>query len=133
MNLAKEDQMKTARGLQMVFAGLIVLLFSGHAYGIEISLGPAEMILQTEAARKPASFPHRQHQESFGCPACHHAKDEIMVIEKCATCHTIDLNNTAVNSFKKAAHKLCKDCHASVNKEGRDAPIKCSECHVRKG
>jgi predicted CXXCH cytochrome family protein len=109
-----------------------VLLAAGSAFAVEVSIGAADMTLQTEAARKPAVFPHRQHQESYACTNCHHAKEEVMVIDKCAGCHTKDISNADVNSYKKAAHKLCKDCHKEVNKAGKEAPIKCSGCHPKK-
>jgi predicted CXXCH cytochrome family protein len=124
--------MKVARGLKLTVIGLAVLFFAGNAFGVEVSIGPADITLQTEAARKLADFPHRQHQDSYACTACHHAKDEVMVIGKCAGCHTKEMSNPDVNSYKKAAHKLCKDCHKEVNKEGSEAPIKCSGCHPKK-
>ena len=124
--------MKVARGLKLTVIGLAVLFIAGNAFGVEVSIGPADITLQTEAARKPADFPHRQHQDSYACTACHHAKDEVMVIDKCAGCHTKEISNPDVNSYKKAAHKLCKDCHKEVNKKGSEAPIKCSGCHPKK-
>lgn len=125
--------MDMARGFKIIVIGLASFIFAGNALGVEVSIGPAEITLQTESARKPADFPHRQHQEAYSCTFCHHAKDEIMVIDKCSTCHTPDISNPDVNSFKKAAHKLCKDCHKKVNsEEGTDAPIKCSGCHSKK-
>jgi len=125
--------MDMARLLKIVTIGLLVHVYAGNALGVEVSIGPAEITLQTESARKPADFPHRQHQEAYSCTVCHHAKDEIMVIDKCASCHTPDISNPEVNSYKKAAHKLCKDCHKAVNsEEGKEAPIKCSGCHTRK-
>ena len=124
--------MKVARGLKLTVIGLAVLFIAGNAFGVEVSIGPADITLQTEAARKLADFPHRQHQDSYACTACHHAKDEVMVIDKCAGCHTKEISNPDVNSYKKAAHKLCKDCHKEVNKEGSEAPIKCSGCHPKK-
>ena len=99
---------------------------------VEVSIGPADITLQTEAARKPATFPHRDHQEMYACTACHHAKDEVMTIDKCGGCHTKEISNADVNSYKKAAHKLCKNCHKEVNKAGKAAPIKCSGCHPKK-
>ena len=109
------------------------LIIAGSAIAVEVSIGPADMTLQTEAARKPATFPHRDHQDMFACTACHHAKDEVMTIDKCAGCHTKEISNADVNSYKKAAHKLCKNCHKEINKEeGKAAPIKCSGCHPKK-
>ena len=124
--------MKVAGSMKLVILGVAVLFITENVFCVEVSIGPENIILKTESARKPADFPHRQHQESFGCTACHHAKEEIMVIDKCASCHTAEISNAAVNSFKKAAHKLCKDCHKGVNKEGGEAPIKCSGCHIKK-
>ena len=124
--------MKVVMGLKVIVIILGVLFFAGNVFGLEVSIGPADITLQTEAARKPADFPHRQHQESYACTACHHAKDEVMVIDKCASCHNKEISNSDVNSYKKAAHKLCKDCHKEVNKEGSEAPIKCSGCHIKK-
>jgi hypothetical protein len=101
--------------------------------------GPAEMELQTAAAKKPAKFPHRKHQESFECGECHHAKTdngvkdpyvEGMEIKKCASCHNKDdMSNPKLNHFKLVAHALCKECHKK-NKDS--APTKCSGCHIKK-
>ena len=124
--------MKVVMGLKLIVISLAVLFFAGNVFGVEVSIGPADITLQTESARKPADFPHRQHQDSYACTACHHARDEVMVIDKCASCHTKEISNSDVNSYKKAAHKLCKDCHKEVNKEGSEAPIKCSGCHTKK-
>jgi cytochrome c553 len=101
--------------------------------------GPEEMILKTAASKKPAKFPHGNHQKAFACGECHHAKTDDgiqfpyevkMVIKKCVTCHNKDdMPNPKLNSFKLAAHGLCKECH----KQNKDsAPTKCSGCHVKK-
>ena len=124
--------MKAARGLTVLITGVMVFFMSAGAFGVEVNIGPAEITLQTEEARKPADFPHRQHQEAYSCTVCHHATGEIMVIDRCGACHNLDISNPEVNSYKKAAHKMCKDCHKKVNEAGGDAPIKCSGCHVKK-
>ncbi len=124
--------MKVELVLKVAVIFFVSLFITGGAFGVEVSIGPAEIVLQTDSARKPADFPHRQHQEIYSCTACHHARDEIMVIDKCANCHTKEISNAEVNSYKKAAHKLCKDCHKEVNVQGKDAPIKCSGCHTKK-
>ena len=126
-------QIRITWGFKTLVIVFISLFFVAAAFGVEISIGPGDMVLQTEEARKPAGFLHRQHQEAYSCTVCHHAKDEIMVIDKCANCHTKDIGNADVSSYKKAAHKLCKNCHKRVNDEGMDAPIKCSGCHAKKG
>lgn len=100
--------------------------------------GPEEMVIQTSSAKKPAKFPHKKHQESFECKECHHAKTddgvkfpyvEGMEVKKCVTCHNSDdMSNPKLNSFKLAAHGLCKECH----KQNKDsAPTKCSGCHIK--
>jgi len=124
--------MKVDLVLKVAVMCFVTLWGTGTVLGVEVSIGPAEIVLQTESARKPAVFPHREHQEAYSCTACHHARDEIMVIDKCATCHTVEISNPDVNSYKKAAHILCKDCHKDVNDQGKDAPIKCSGCHIKK-
>jgi len=100
--------------------------------------GPAEIILKTHAAIKPARFPHKKHQKTFECGKCHHSRsnDGIkypyvrgMEIKKCVTCHNKDdMSNSRLNNFKLIAHGLCKGCH----KENKDsAPTRCSGCHIK--
>jgi predicted CXXCH cytochrome family protein len=125
-------QMKFGWWGKTLIIGFVLLFIVGGAFGLEVRIGPASITLQTKEARKPADFPHRKHQDAYCCTVCHHVKGEIMVIDKCASCHNSDMGNAGVNSFKKAAHKLCKDCHKRVNFEGKDAPTNCSGCHPRK-
>ena len=49
--------------------GLVVTSGIGIASDTEraIDQGPAEMVLKTTTATKPAQFPHKKHQESFEC------------------------------------------------------------------
>lgn len=76
--------------------------------------GPAEITLETDKAKKPATFPHEKHQASM----------------ECATCHE-DSNFPADKKWtKENGHALCKDCHTKMNKEGKNAPTKCNGCHV---
>ena len=100
--------------------------------------GPETMKLEAPAGKKPSQFPHKTHQESFACKDCHHAKTdggvkspyaEGMEVKKCITCHNKDdMSNPQLNSFKLAAHGLCKECH----KQNKDsAPTKCSGCHIK--
>lgn len=117
-------------------SGLLVI--SNPSVASEIDKGPEEMVIQTASAKKPAKVPHRKHQESFECKDCHHAKTddgikysyfEGMEVKKCITCHNKDdMTNPKLNSFKLAAHGLCKECH----KQNKDsAPTKCSGCHIK--
>jgi hypothetical protein len=120
---------------------LVIALALVFAAGIAIAIdaGPEEMELKTAAAKKPAKFPHKKHQESYECGECHHSKyadgtksfyEEGMEIKKCITCHNKDdMDNPKMNNFKVVAHGLCKECHKK-NKDS--APTKCSGCHIKK-
>jgi predicted CXXCH cytochrome family protein len=103
--------------------------------------GPAEITLQTEAAKKPAVFPHKKHQETIECATCHHTKTAdgkqgpyVAGEEaKCETCHNAtDMTDPKLNSLKGAGHELCKGCHKKEKAAGKNAPTKCSGCHPKK-
>ena len=102
--------------------------------------GPAEITLQVAvdpaASPKPAQFPHAAHQSRLECKTCHHSKSaegkrlsysEEQKIEKCETCHNSKATDMPenVNTFKKAAHALCQDCH----KKNKPELAKCTVCH----
>ena len=73
--------------------------------------GPETITLQTEAAKKPAVFPHRAHQDrGIECDKCHKSE------------------NFAKGAWTKdAGHALCKDCHKE-----NGGPTKCGTCHSKK-
>jgi len=100
-----------------------------------VSDGPAEVILKTSRARKPAYFPHRRHQVIYPCSTCHHGKDssgnlvqysEGMKIPACTSCHNPDMTNVELNGFKAIGHKLCRECHRTHQDL---TSAKCSTCH----
>lgn len=101
--------------------------------------GDAEMVLKTAKAKKPAAFPHKKHQDMFECSQCHHTKDATGKQgpyvageeKKCESCHNKDMANDKLNDFKKAAHANCKECHKKAAKDGKNAPTKCTGCHVK--
>ena len=108
---------------------------------IDTARGPDEIQMQTARAKKPALFPHRMHQEIYGCEACHHGMDtesklipyaEGMEIQHCVTCHNPKMENKKLSSLMKASHVRCKGCHKKVVAEsGTAGPIgKCSGCHI---
>ena len=107
----------------------------------DTNLGPAVIKMQTSRKRKPAQFPHRKHQEMYGCANCHHGMDsegkqvpysEGMEIQHCVTCHNLKMENKKLNNLMQAAHARCKGCHKKVVQEsGKAGPIgKCRGCHV---
>ncbi len=128
-------QKKTLYVLQLLVMALALAVAGG--LGIAGDAGPADMELKTSAGKKPAKFPHKQHQESFECGECHHTSTdgkkspyvEGMEIKKCAVCHNKDnMDDPKMNNFKVVAHGLCKECH----KQNKDAaPTKCSGCHIK--
>jgi hypothetical protein len=107
---------------------------------IESKMGPVVIKMQTARKRKPAMFPHRKHQEMYGCANCHHGRDskgkqvpytEGMEIQHCVTCHNQKMENKKLNSLMLASHTKCKGCHKKVVAEsGTAGPIaKCMGCH----
>ena len=110
--------------------------------GITISMadnGPEEIILNADG-KKPATFPHKAHQEKSDCATCHHYQDDagarvpcgddsLDKISKCDTCHNADFKNEKLRSWKDIGHGLCKDCHTKMKDQG--APTKCADCHKK--
>ena len=105
------------------------------AVGISVAsnAGPAEMVLKTEEAKKPATFPHKKHQDLMTCDKCHHTKTAdgkkgpyaAGKEAKCLSCHA------GPKEYKKVAHANCKGCH-KAGFEGKKGPTKCGGCHVKK-
>lgn len=100
--------------------------------------GAADMVLKTEEGKKPATFPHKKHQDAYPCATCHHKSDDAGKqipcgdedkIEKCATCHnsTKMTPESKLDSYKNAAHAMCKECH----KKEAKGPTKCDGCHPK--
>lgn len=99
------------------------------------SNGPAEMILKTSRARKPAYFPHQKHQDKYACDLCHHGMDSSGKLVKytaetaiytCISCHNPDMPNAELNGFQAIGHQLCRECHRK-NQDITSAT--CSTCH----
>lgn len=101
--------------------------------------GPADMTLKTAAAKKPATFPHKKHQDAFECNECHHTAGDGKAgpyvagqEKKCESCHNSDMASPKLNSYKAVGHALCKGCHKKMAAEGKNAPTKCAGCHPKK-
>jgi predicted CXXCH cytochrome family protein len=124
------------RACRRVLAG--ALLLSGAAaclaaplHAFTVDIGPESIVLQARY-NKPALFPHRAHQDWYGCTACHHVKDQVMTIDKCEGCHNDAMGNPQLDSLRKAGHVLCRGCHGREREKGRtSAPSGCSGCHPR--
>lgn len=99
------------------------------ARAFTVDIGPETIVMQARY-NKPATFPHRRHQNWYGCTACHHAKDQVMTIDKCESCHNDTMADPKLDSLRKASHVLCRDCHSREREKGRtSAPSSCSVCH----
>jgi predicted CXXCH cytochrome family protein len=121
--------MLTTRIRALYLAGAIVFA-AGPVLAVEVDIGP-EMITMESTYKKPALFPHRKHQGWYGCTTCHHTKGQVMTIAKCEPCHNRDVTqNTDLDSLRKVAHQLCRECHKKEREKGRDAPSSCRVCHV---
>lgn len=108
---------------------VVAACFAGPVHAVTVDIGPETIVMQ-ERYNKPASFPHRRHQDWNGCTACHHARDQVMTIDKCANCHNETMNNSQLDSLRKACHGLCRGCHRAERAKGTtSAPSSCSACH----
>ena len=119
---------------RILFSCLAVWFFSagvinGFAKSHETDLGPAVITMKSATARKIAEFPHQGHQEMYVCMQCHHVDGRKMTTQKCDTCHNMDMENQILNNYKKAGHRMCRECHKLAKKQGKAAPTNCSSCH----
>jgi predicted CXXCH cytochrome family protein len=119
----------------------VVFCFAMMAAGVSFAggTGPEDIVLQGADAKKPANFPHKKHQATIKCEACHHTqtadgKQGPYVAgqeKKCESCHNKDFKNAELNSLKGVGHARCKGCHKDMEKEGKNAPTKCTGCHTK--
>ena len=122
-----------AKKIVLCVAALAMVLSVAVGISVAGNAGPAEMVLKTEAGKKPATFPHKQHQDLMECATCHHTqtadgKQGPYVAGQEATCLSC---HAAKGEYKKVAHKNCKGCH-KAGYEGKNGPTKCGGCHIKK-
>ena len=114
----------------------------------------SEVIIINSEGKKPAEFPHKQHQKAFECKECHHgitdgkkvAYTENMKLEgiTCGSCHNSDnealagkkIGKLKLDTIKGAGHANCLACHKKMAKENADLKAKkidkCAACHPKK-
>lgn len=118
------------------FAFVFSLTVAGGV-SLAADAGPVEMTLKTAKGKKPATFPHKKHQDMLKCGDCHHTKTAdgkkgpyVAGKEgKCESCHDgKSIANKKVANYMKAAHENCKGCHKAQKK----GPTKCAGCHPKK-
>ena len=118
----------------------LVFGFAVVSNSIAADHGPEVIVMKTVKAKKPATFPHKKHQDMMECSQCHHTMNadgtqgpyKAGEEKGCETCHDgKKIANKKVSKFMKAAHKNCKGCHKKGYK-GKNGPKKCPACHVKK-
>lgn len=95
---------------KMVLCSAVALAVAFGAFGVASAedKGPAEITLKTDAAKKPAVFPHAKHQAKNKCDECHKAA-------------TFPADK---KWDMKKGHAFCQDCHKKAK-----GPMKCTDCH----
>jgi hypothetical protein len=95
------------------------------------------------------TFSHKKHSDEYkvACADCHHIYDggkntwkQGDVVQKCAVCHKdtgtpeqgMSKKEKIAKFHKEAIHANCVECHKTVNKDGKAAPIACKDCHPKK-
>lgn len=113
--------------------------------------GPETITLTAtgSAKPKPATFPHKKHQETLKCAECHHSMQdgkqvpytEGMKIEKCESCHNPEKlagktkGALKLDTLKGAGHGNCLECHKAM--VAKDPALKekkldkCTTCHAK--
>ncbi len=113
-----------------ILAALAVALVVTAAYAIDN--GPATIEINAgQAKMAPVPFQHHEHQTRVEgkCVTCHHTSAEGEQPASCASCHgKVD----GAPDHKKAMHTLCQGCHKEQKAAGKNPPLKCTECHVKK-
>jgi hypothetical protein len=116
---------------------VIFLAIMGLVWVASIALaggaGPETITIDAAKKAMPAvTFPHWKHQEIVkgDCIKCHHKeKAGTTAMRPCHDCHgKVD----GVPSMKDAMHKKCQGCHKEEKAAGKNPPLKCNGCHVRK-
>ncbi|OGQ97157.1 MAG: hypothetical protein A2521_16250 [Deltaproteobacteria bacterium RIFOXYD12_FULL_57_12] len=111
------------------FLSLMGVAITGAVFAKDIDIGLETMTLKSDGATQAAIFPHRTHQKKIGCMDCHHLTGQTMTANSCDSCHNQEMKNEELNTYKKAAHVLCRGCHKEASKAGKAVPVKCSGCH----
>ena len=113
--------------------------------------GPETITLTAtgSAKPKPATFPHKKHQETLKCGECHHGMQdgkqvpyaEGMAIGKCESCHNPEKlagktkGALKLDTMKGAGHGNCLECHKDMAKKDPALKAKgldkCTTCHAK--
>lgn len=111
--------------------------------GLSAQGTPPDTVVLTGAPLGDVTFVHTTHQTVTQCVTCHHEskpeKPASSPYQPCTACHTASPEAPMTTSIRDAFHDaraqsgLCIACHIEKNdQEGKAAPVRCPECHVRK-
>jgi len=109
-----------------ILAAFVLVLVG--ATGV-FAAAPEKVVLNAKPGN--ITFPHKAHAETLkiACAICHHTTKEGETPVKCSTCHGKDIKALKAQD---AFHKKCQGCHKEMNeKEKKNAPTKCTQCHVK--
>jgi hypothetical protein len=92
-------------------------------------------------ARDAIRFDHRAHlTRAPDCSMCHHApkpeRPQVSAFQPCSSCHDSVIRAPMRTDRRRAFHQvtavsgLCIDCHKAQNRQGRQAPVRCAQCHA---
>ena len=143
--------MRSKKVLSLLVAVCFGLVMAGVA--IATDKGPETITMDSKVFPKHKKslvvFNHAKHNVDYGiaCTECHHAyKDgknvwkEGDAVKKCDACHTgakapkepkLSKKEKIKGYMYSAIHENCKGCHKAAKKEGKAAPTKCGECHLK--
>ena len=125
----------------LVVTALTLSLAFTVTMSIAADPGPEDITLNA-VGKKPATFPHKAHQDRLNdCGACHHYEKDSLpapcddgspqeAFGGCTSCHKEDFANEKLRTWKDIGHGLCKKCHTKMKADG--APTKCGACHPKK-
>jgi len=144
------EKMLVKKGLGFLAVSAAVA-FCWVAFSAAVVECPDEILIKNEGwpsdKYENAKLTHTKHSKEYKiqCKDCHHMyKDgknvweEGQKVQKCSECHNVyklgkDLREATEEEKKlslyKAYHDNCKGCH----KEKEKGPVKCNECHAKKG
>ncbi len=105
---------------------------------------PNDITISNDGYKKdiktPVNFSHMIHSTDYGidCTECHHNYEDGQnvwqngdPVKKCVECHDPNTNQGNAKKLMMAFHDNCQKCHKDQNKEGKNAPVKCDDCHKK--
>ena len=135
-------QKRTSFVLVILASLCLVFLATHHVYGQ--AKQPKDMTILKGAPMGGVKFNHKMHSEVHAakkCETCHHAskpeKAATAPQQSCFECHATPAKAPMKTNKQAAFHNplakagTCIDCHTAQNAKGKNAPVKCLDCHKK--